>query len=110
MKLPILISAGLLATACSQSGLISDTQPAYTHKAPYLALSCEQLRAIKSDTSTAALNGPLQILASRNSNATEKKTDMTKTFQKAQIADDFDARVRGSQQAAAWALTAKRCK
>ena len=109
MKLPVLALSALVTTGCGSNSLISNTQPAFTHKAPYLSLSCEELRAVTTDTSIAALHGPFQILASRNTNATGQ-ADISKTRQKAQIADDFDAKVRGPQQAAAWALTAKRCK
>ena len=109
MKLAILVLAVLLTTGCGSRGWTSDTQPAHTHKAPYLSLGCEELRAIQSDPSTAVLNGPLQILASRITTATGQ-ADISKTRQKAQIADDLDASALGSQQAAAWALTAKRCK
>lgn len=109
MKLPILIFAGLLATACSSSGLISDTQPAYTHKAPYLALSCERLRAIKSDPSTAALNGPLQILASLQP-ASDRQADITKTHQAVQNTIILDTKVLGHQKAAVWALKVNGCE
>jgi len=109
MKLPILIFAGPLATACSSSGLISDTQPAYTHKAPYLALSCEQLRAIKSDPSTAALNDPLQILASLQP-ASDKQAEITQTHQAVQNTIIPDTKVLGRQQAAVWALKVNGCE
>ena len=109
MKLPTVMITGLITTGCSSSSLMFGTQPAFTHKAPFLALSCERLRAIKSDPSTAALNGPLQILASRNTNATGQK-DIRKHHQKAQTADDLEATVLGHQQAAAWALKVNWCE
>ena len=109
MKLPILALSALVTTGCGSNSLISNTQPAFTHKAPYLSLSCGELRAVTTDTSIAALHGPLQILASRNTNATGQ-ADISKTRQKAQIAEDLDARVLGSQQAAAWALKVNRCQ
>ena len=109
MKFPTAMITGLITTGCSSSSLMSDTQPAFTHKAPFLALSCERLRAVKSDPSTAALNGPLQILASRNTNGTGQK-DIKKPHQKAQSADDLEATVLGHQHAAAWALKVNRCE
>ena len=109
MKFPTVIVAGLIATGCSSNRLMSDTQPAFTHKAPFLALSCGELRSIYSDPSIAAINGPLKILASKRTHATEQ-TEITKNRQKAQSTVNLDARALGHQQAAAWALKVKRCE
>ena len=109
MKLPILALSTLVTTGCGSNSLISNTQPAFTHKAPYLSLSCEELRAVTTDTSIAALHGPFQILASRNTNATGQ-ADISKTRQKAQNSINPDTKVLGHQQAAVWALKVNGCE